>query len=86
MTGETRLMEEQSNCPYCNRYRGYVCAEHREPSYAELLTKVKELQAELAVAHTNNQQSIVTHRDATRLWRERAEQQRWEIERRHLPP
>jgi hypothetical protein len=36
MTGETRLQEERRQCPRCDSYRGYVCAEHRNPSYETL--------------------------------------------------
>lgn len=36
MTGESREDEERRNCQRCDHYRGYVCAEHREPSYESM--------------------------------------------------
>lgn len=40
MTGESREDEERRNCQRCDNYRGYVCAEHRKPSYDELEQKL----------------------------------------------
>lgn len=33
-------------CSRCDTYRGYVCAEHREPSYASLTARLAEAEAE----------------------------------------
>jgi hypothetical protein len=43
MTGETREEEDRYHCPRCDTYRGYVCAEHRKPSYAELHVEIDRL-------------------------------------------
>lgn len=43
MTGESRSEEDRRNCRHCDNYRGYVCAEHREPSYETLVKRVEEL-------------------------------------------
>lgn len=34
-------------CPRCDIYRGYVCAEHREPSYEELKQRLAAAEARL---------------------------------------
>ena len=49
MTGESMLEEDRRNCRICDNYRGYVCAEHREPSYAELQGEVLRLQHIISV-------------------------------------
>ena len=41
--------EDRGNCRRCDRYRGYVCAEHREPSYAQLQQEIVDLK--LTVDH-----------------------------------
>jgi hypothetical protein len=33
--------EERRNCYHCDTYRGYVCAEHRDPSYSELIHQLE---------------------------------------------
>jgi len=45
MTGESRAEEDRRNCPRCDSYRGYVCAEHREPSYEQLQQRLSEVEA-----------------------------------------
>jgi transcription initiation factor IIE alpha subunit len=47
MTGESRQDEEHHNCPRCD---GYVCAEHREPSYERLTQRLAAAEALLREA------------------------------------
>jgi len=55
MTGETRAEEDRRNCCRCDHYRGYVCAEHREPSYAQL----QKLLVDLTLIIDNEQKARV---------------------------
>jgi len=43
MTGESRAEEERYHCPRCDTLHGYICAEHREPSYGDLQPRVAAL-------------------------------------------
>jgi len=38
---------EREFCARCDHYRGYVCAEHRKPSYESLTQRLAAAEAEL---------------------------------------
>ena len=58
--------EEMRHCQRCDSYRGYMCAEHREPSYEKLRERLAAAEAvlercKIAVIGADSEMSAYGH-------------------------
>lgn len=64
MTGESADDEDRRNCSRCDHYRGYVCADHRKPTYAEQAAEIELLRAGINAACELADTGSKRHREA----------------------